>query len=159
VRTSFFSISLIQNAILINFSFPCFPFPFPTSFFQYDLHKYCMMLLAMIITYETYKLCQKARNMLIKVNIGIVAQSILKGLQPTFMIMSISIYKLKKRKIRNGKILEEANTFLPLSLSLSFSPAPSLFLLLFVGFMLGISRRSSKGKGFNKEKQENVILL
>jgi hypothetical protein len=35
--------------------------------------------------------------MLIKVNIGIVAQSILKGLQPTFMIMSISIYKPKNR--------------------------------------------------------------
>jgi len=62
----------------------------------------------------------------------------------------------KKKKIRNGKILEEANTFLPLSLSLSFSPAPSLFLLLFVGFMLGISRRSSKGIKDSTKKNKKM---
>jgi hypothetical protein len=39
---------------------------------------------------------KKKKNMLIKVNNGIVAQSILKGIQPTIIIMStISIYKLK----------------------------------------------------------------
>jgi hypothetical protein len=84
--------------------------------------------------------------MLIKVNIGIVAQSILKGIQPTIIIMStISIYKLKKWRKKMVKYWRKPILFyfflflillaaLPFSFSISFH-----YIFFFFFYLLALS--------------------
>ena len=91
------------------------------------------------------------KNMLIKVNIGIVAQSILRGIQPTFIIMStISIYKLKKMEKKMVKYWRKPILFyfflfliplaaLPFSFSISFH---NLFISLLFSHYLILGSKS-----------------